>query len=396
MTLDPADCFRHRVSLYGQEKKIASLPDAENRGAAVRGGPSHGAPSDGAPATAPPAAAAAERQPAAARRAGPRRADGPRTIVGIGASAGGLEAFQRLFHGMPRDTGMAFVLIQHLDPHHESLTAELLDKQAALPVVQATDGIRVAADCVYVIPPNCYLTIGGGVLHLSEPIERRGLRMPVDFFFRSLAEEQAARSVAIVLTGTGTDGTLGVREIKAAGGIVIVQDPATAQHDGMIRSALATGMVDRVLALDEMPDMLVRYVKHWYLDGDNRPSPPVETRQDSLSTILGLLRTGAKSDFTAYKNGTLRRRIERRMGINHLTTMDEYVELLRGNRDETIALSKDLLIGVTNFFREPEAWGELEQQVIVPLVREHPGGCRFGSGRPAAPRAKSRTRSPWF
>jgi len=168
-------------------------------------------------------------------------------VVGIGASAGGLEALRNLFRGMPRDTGVAFVLVQPLDPPHQSLMADLLAKYAEIPVVQVTEGMRVECNRIHVIPPNTALTICGGVLHLSEPAARRGMRMPIDQFFISLAEDQQERSVAIVLSGTGTDGTSGVGMIKARGGMLIAHDPATAVYDGMPRSAIATGHVDYVL-----------------------------------------------------------------------------------------------------------------------------------------------------
>ncbi|MGH8515080.1 MAG: chemotaxis protein CheB, partial [Gammaproteobacteria bacterium] len=204
--------------------------------------------------------------PPAAEDAAP--ASTPRTclaVVGIGASAGGLEAFKHFFAAMPPDSGMAFVLIQHLDPTHQSLTAELLGKHTAMPVVEVKDEMRVEQNRVYVIPPNAYLTISGETLHLSEPAERRGLRVPVDFFFRSLADDQQERAIGIILSGSGTDGTFGVREIKAAGGMVMVQSPETTAFDGMPRSAINTGMVDYVATVENMPQVLVGYVRHWYV-----------------------------------------------------------------------------------------------------------------------------------
>jgi two-component system CheB/CheR fusion protein len=293
------------------------------------------------------------------------------TVVGVGASAGGLDAFQQLLVDMPGDTGMAFVLIQHLAPMHESLTAELLDRHTAMPVVQVVDEMRVEPNHVYVIPPNRYLTISGQTLHLTEPIQRRGMRVPIDFFFRSLAEEQHERAIAIVLSGTGTDGTLGVREIKAAGGMVMVQAPETTQFDGMLRSAVGTGVVDYVLPIEKMPDVLTRYVQHWYVNGTGAPAAVAEKAPDDLNTIVGLLRARIKYDFSCYKKGTLTRRIQRRMGLSHIEDMGEYVELLRQEDEEISALYKDLLIGVTNFFREPQSWQALQKHVVAPLVDEH-------------------------
>ena len=293
------------------------------------------------------------------------------TVVGIGASAGGLDAFKGFFTAVPNDTDMVFVLVQHLDPTHVSLTAELLGKQTAMPVVQVTDEVQVEPNHVYVIPPNRYLTISGQRLHLTEPIERRGVRVPIDFFFRSLANEQQERAIGIILSGTGTDGTLGVREIKAAGGMVMVQTPETAQFDGMPSSAIGTGVVDYVLPIEKMPAALIRYVRHWYVNGAVSPPPVDETAPDHLVTIVDLLRARLKCDFSCYKKGTLTRRVQRRMGLKHIEDIGEYVELLRRQKTEVDALYKDLLIGVTNFFREPQSWRFLEESVIAPLVHEH-------------------------
>ncbi len=183
-------------------------------------------------------------------------------IVGIGASAGGLDAFKKFFGALPADSGMAFVLIQHLDPTRESLTAELVGTLHAMRVVQAEDGMRVEANRVYVIPPNTYLSIRERTLRLSAPTAPRSLRMAVDFFLRSLAEDQHENAIGIILSGTGTDGTLGLKEIKAAGGMTMVQDPQTAQHDGMPRSAIASGSADYVLPAEQMADALLAYVRH--------------------------------------------------------------------------------------------------------------------------------------
>ena len=292
-------------------------------------------------------------------------------VVGLGASAGGLDAFKQFFVAMPADSGMAFVLVQHLDPTHISLTDELLAKHTQMRVVQVSDGMPIEPNRVYVIPPNTYLTISGKKLHLTEPLERRGMRVPIDFFFRSLAEEQQEKAIGIVLSGTGTDGTLGVREIKAAGGMVMVQSPETAQHDGMVRSAINTDMVDYVEPIEKMPEVLKQYVQHWYVNGNGKGPPLVEKAVDQMHIIVGLLRARIKYDFSCYKKGTLNRRVQRRMGIKHIDKLSDYVEFLRKNKDEVTALYKDLLISVTNFFREPDAWAELEKEVIVPLVHAH-------------------------
>jgi two-component system CheB/CheR fusion protein len=261
---------------------------------------------------------------------------------------------------------MAFVLIQHLDPMHASHTAELLASHTNLPVVEASDGMAVEPNHVYVIPPGAYLSMSGNVLRLSEPAERRGVRVPIDFFFRSLAEDQQERAICVILSGTGSDGTLGLREVKAAGGIVLAQDPSTSPFDGMPRSAVSTGLVDYVLPPEQMSGVLTRYIRHWYVNGDTPPA--AEQNRDDFNTILAVLRSRIKYDFSCYKKGTLWRRVQRRMGLRHIESLAEYAGVLRANSDEATALFKDLLIGVTNFFREPEAWSTLRDKVIRPLV----------------------------
>jgi two-component system CheB/CheR fusion protein len=290
-------------------------------------------------------------------------------VVGLGASAGGLNALIKFFEAMPADTGMVFVLIQHLDPTHESLSAELIGRHTSMGVVEVKEAMRIEPNRVYVIPPNRSLAISDGTLHLTQPLERRGLRVPIDFFLRSLAQDQQDGAIGIILSGTGTDGTLGIREIKAAGGIVLVQSPETCQFDGMPRSAIATGLVDYVLPVEKMPDALIGYLRHGSVGGDGTAAAGTAKSLDDLSTILGLLRDRVKYDFSCYKKGTLLRRIQRRMGLNRVQEMSEYAELLRRKKEEIDALYKDMLISVTNFFREPETWKTLTKVVIAPLVR---------------------------
>jgi two-component system, chemotaxis family, CheB/CheR fusion protein len=287
----------------------------------------------------------------------------------MGASAGGLDAFTRFFRALPPDSGMAFVLVQHLDPTHESLTAELLGRQTWMPVRQVSGDTPVEADRVYVIPPNKDLSIHQGVLRLTPPAEPRAMRTPIDFFFRTLAEDRQERAIGIILSGTGSDGTLGLKEIKAAGGMTLVQDPGTAQHDGMPRSAIAHDAADLVLAVEQMPKALLKYAQHPYL-AVAEPTPAVEQVTDDLSRILTLVRTRLRFDFTGYKTGTLGRRVRRRMGIRHVERLPDYLRLLRGDPGELKALFKDLLICVTRFFRDPDAWHYLEEQVLPSLMRE--------------------------
>jgi len=295
-------------------------------------------------------------------------------VVGIGASAGGLDAFKQFFNAMPADSGMAFVLIQHLDPTHESLMVDLLSRYTRMKVTQVEDRMPVQADCVYMIPPNKSLAISDGVLQLTDPVMRRGMRMPIDFFFRSLAEGQREKAICIVLSGTGSDGTLGLQAIKANGGMTMAQEPATAQYDGMPRSAEATGMVDYLLPIEKMPEALLKYVRHFYIQA-REPRAPVATEPDNLQSVLAVLRAHTKHDFRCYKKGTLRRRIERRMGLNHVEHMADYLALIRESPGEATLLFKDLLIGVTGFFREPEAFKVLEQEVVPKLVSEKADGA---------------------
>ena len=292
-------------------------------------------------------------------------------IVGVGASAGGLEALKVLFKALPVDTGAAFVVIQHLDPKHESLTAEILSRSTTMPTVQITNGMAVEANHVYVIPPNAYLTLTNNSFQLDEPVLHHGLRMPIDTFLWSLAEQHAEHAIAIIVSGTGCDGTLGLRAVKGGGGLVLAQTPETAQYDGMPRSAIASGSVDVVCAVEAMPEHLIAYLQHPYISKQihSTQSAPV-AKDDSvqLSAILSLLHTRTGHDFRVYKHGTLLRRISRRMGLHHIETMTDYLTFLRAQEDEATILFKDLLIGVTAFFRDPDAFAALEKNVIAPLV----------------------------
>jgi len=290
-------------------------------------------------------------------------------IVGIGASAGGLDAFKKFFSAMPADSSAAFVLIQHLDPTRESLTADLVGTYTRMRVVQAEDGMRLEPNRVYVIPPNAYLSIRERTLRLSAPTAPRSLRMAVDFFLRSLAEDQHENAIGVILSGTGTDGTLGLKEIKAAGGMTMVQDPQTVQHDGMPRSAIFSGSADYVLPAEQMAAALLAYVQHAAVAATSMTVLPEEV-PDPLTAAVGVLRARTKFDFTGYKKGTLRRRIQRRMSLRHLSQLPKYVEVLRNDPAEVTALFKDLLINVTSFFREPAAWQILQEQAIRRLVAE--------------------------
>jgi len=294
-------------------------------------------------------------------------------IVGMGASAGGLEASRKLVNAIPAGTGIAFILVQHLDPTHESMMVDLLSNHTPLTVCQATEGMPIKGDHLYVIPPATYLSVEGGVLHLSHPQARHGARLPFDFLLHSLAKECGTRAVCVVLSGTGTDGSLGLKMVKEKGGLVIVQHPDEAGYDGMPRSAMATGAVDLVLPVAKMPAAIAGYARGTPLAEVRGKAAPKENSQDRLPEIIELLRANTSHDFTLYKRGTLERRIERRMGLAAIAADDtnQYLKLLRSDKDEIELLAKDLLINVTSFFRDPAVFDFLAQKIIPDLIRSH-------------------------
>ncbi len=290
-------------------------------------------------------------------------------IVGIGASAGGLAAFEAFFENMPSDseTGIAFVLVQHLDPGHKSILSELVRRYTRMRVFEVKDGMTVEPNCTYIIPPNKDMALRNGKLHLLEPMPTLGVRLPIDFFFRSLAQDRGEEAICIVLSGTGSDGTLGLKAIKEAGGMVMVQESESATYDGMPRSAIATGMADYILPVKDMPAQLISYVENAF--GKNR-RPVVVPSSDITSWIQRieiLLRGHSGHDFSGYKQSTIARRIEKRMVVNKIDHLEQYVEYLRQNPNELETLFRELLIGVTSFFRDPEAFEMLSDKVIPRL-----------------------------
>ncbi len=299
----------------------------------------------------------------------------PFPIVGLGASAGGLEAFSNLLRDLPSDTGMAFVLVQHLDPNHESILAHLIAQVTKMKVEEAQEGMKVVPNCVYVIPPGKEITIVEGALAL-EPRTRKsnGTYMPIDVFFRSLAEIQGSKAVAVVLSGNGSDGALGIEEIHRRGGISIVQDPSSAKFDGMPQSALSTHYVDLILAPSDIAAELARIGKHPFLGKTSvvaAKSGEDETAR-SLSQIFALLRTRTGVDFTQYKRNTLDRRISRRMVLHQIEALPQYLGFLKDRPDEIDALQADFLINVTRFFRDPEAFEVLRDKVFGELMKDKP------------------------
>ncbi|MHB8970114.1 MAG: chemotaxis protein CheB [Pirellulaceae bacterium] len=287
-------------------------------------------------------------------------------IVGIGASAGGLAAFEAFFSGMPANTdpGMAFVLVQHLAPDHKSILTDLIRRYTRMQVFEVVDGMEVRPNCAYIIPPNRDMAFLRGTLQLLEPFAPRGQRLPIDFFFRSLAQDQHERAICIVLSGTGSDGTQGVRAIKDEGGMVMAQDPSSTEYDGMPRSALATGLVDYELLPAEMPAQLIAYVAHAFGKPFRAVAVPASQSENAWQKIFILLRAKTGHDFSQYKPNTVHRRVERRMAVHQIETLEGYVKYLQQTPAEVESLFRDLLIGVTNFFRDPEAFQVLEEQVI--------------------------------
>lgn len=297
------------------------------------------------------------------------------SIVALGASAGGLEALEVFFKNMPADSGLAFVVVQHMDPVHEDMLAELLQRDTTMPVCRIRDGMTVEPNRVHVIPPNRDLSIFHGVLYLLEHSAESGPRMPIDFFFRSLAEDCGGRSVGVLLSGMGTDGTVGLRTIKEKCGAVFVQDPKSAKFDSMVRSAIRENLADVIAPVEELPARILEYVRHASV------SSPATVEQESdngdssgMEKVLILLRCQTGHDFSVYKHSTLWRRIERRMNLHHLTAVDDYVRFLGENPQELELLFKEMLIGVTEFFRDATVWERLRGEVIPEMIRTRPDG----------------------
>jgi two-component system, chemotaxis family, CheB/CheR fusion protein len=295
-------------------------------------------------------------------------------IVAIGASAGGLQAFEAFFAAMPADSGMAFVLVSHLDPTHISILPELIQKKTQMTVHLITDGLKIQPNMIYVIPPNKDMAILNGVLHLMDLPHPRGFNLPIDSFFKSLAQDQGADAVGIILSGTGSDGSLGVRQIKGELGMVMVQDEDSAKYSGMPRSAIATGLVDYTLPVEKMPEALVKYARHASVKSRSRISLVEKKNQNALQKICILLRTHTKRDFSLYKKNTIIRRVERRMHVHQIDNIEDYHTYLARSEREIHVLFKDLLIGVTSFFRDPEAFAALKEKYLPGLLSDKTEG----------------------
>ncbi len=306
-------------------------------------------------------------------------------IIGIGASAGGLEALEQFLSNVPEKSGMAFIVIQHLDPTQKGMLPELLQRITSMKVYQVKDRMPVRINSVYVIPPNTSMSILNGVLHLFEPVESRGLRLPIDFFFRSLADDRKDLSIGVILSGMGSDGNIGLRAIKEKNGLVMVQDPSDAKFDSMPRSAIDAVTIDIVAAARELPARLVECLKHMPAIRSDLSAEVKD--KSSLEKIIILLRNQTGNDFSLYKKNTLYRRIERRMSVHKIDRIVSYVHFLQGNPKEVEILFKELLIGVTNFFRDAPVWEKLKEKVLPAIIsRQQPGsilrawipGCSTG------------------
>jgi len=293
-------------------------------------------------------------------------------VVGLGASAGGLEAFEQFFSSMPPDCGIAFVLVPHLDPTHASMMSDLLKRYTTMKVIEVKDKMRVEPDRIYVIPPNKDLSIREGILHLSAPQEPHGLRMPIDYFFRSLAEDCGERAICIILSGNGTDGTMGLRAIHGAGGMSMVQEVSTAKYDGMPRSAISTGLSDYVLPVQKMPTQLDSYIRHTFLKKAVKIPSGTEKTPETIQKILAIIKNKTGHDFSFYKKSTINRRIERRMNLHDIEDPSTYARYLQEHPDEVKMLFKELLIVVTSFFRDPEAFEVLKKKILPKYLEGKP------------------------
>jgi len=310
-------------------------------------------------------------------------------IVGIGASAGGLAALKKFVFSLPEMTGMAYIIVQHLDPTHDSLLSEILVKQSKMPVTDAKDNEKVAPDHIYVIPPDAYLAIESGKIKLTKPEETRGLRKSIDHLFRSLAKGYKDSCAGIILSGSGSDGTAGLREIKATGGLVLAQDPETATHGSMPQSAIEAEVVDKVCLVEDMSEILLKFAKHPLKQKNQAENDDknVENSDKSLEEIGAILKAHENFNINQYKPGTIQRRISRRMSLTNIMKYDEYLKKLRVDEEERRQLTKDLLINVTDFFRDPDAYEVIEKKVIPDIldnlskkddVRVWVAGCASG------------------
>ena len=312
-----------------------------------------------------------KRQSAAKAQIAPPARESNTTVVAIGASAGGIEALTDLMTYLSPDTGMAFVLVQHLDPKHHSILTELLARKTTMSVTEVSDGLPIKPNHVYVIPPNATMSISDHTLHLGPREESRGAHMSVDHFMRSLAEQEGNRAIGVILSGSGSDGTMGMAEIQAHGGVTFAQDEATAKYDGMPRSAVQAGCVDYVLPPKGIAKELARIARHPYVARNILPGA-AEAAPDAgpgLNTIFHVLRRATGVDFTHYRQTTILRRIQRRMVVHKIDKLEDYAKFLQSKPSEVKALYQDMLINVTSFFRGPRVFETLKATVFPAIQK---------------------------
>ncbi|MDX9770391.1 MAG: CheR family methyltransferase, partial [Tenuifilaceae bacterium] len=300
-------------------------------------------------------------------------------VIAIGASAGGLEALQDFFSAMPTDTNLAFVVIQHLSPDYKSLMDELLARHTSIPIQVASDGMPIKPNNIYLIPPRKNISIFHEKLYLDDQGAKKGLNLPIDIFFRSLATDKGKHAIGIILSGTGSDGTLGTRAIKEAGGMIMVQDEMTAKFDGMPRSSIATGLVDYILNPSKMPEALLNYVEHPFIRKSQSKENILGKDLDTLTKITLILRDYCGIDFSYYKENTIIRRLERRVSINRFNTLEEYLIFLSESDKEKDILYREMLIGVTRFFRDTEAFTSLTKNILSQIQYNPKVGVRVWS-----------------
>ena len=300
-------------------------------------------------------------------------------VIAIGASAGGLEALQDFFSAMPTDTNLAFVVIQHLSPDYKSLMDELLARHTSIPIQVASDGMPIKPNNIYLIPPRKNISIFHEKLYLDDQGAKKGLNLPIDIFFRSLATDKGKHAIGIILSGTGSDGTLGTRAIKEAGGMIMVQDEMTAKFDGMPRSSIATGLVDYILHPSKMPEALLNYVEHPFIRKSQSKENILGKDLDTLTKITLILRDYCGIDFSYYKENTIIRRLERRVSINRFNTLEEYLIFLSESDKEKDILYREMLIGVTRFFRDTEAFTSLTKNILSQIQYNPKVGVRVWS-----------------
>lgn len=287
-------------------------------------------------------------------------------VVAVGASAGGLEALKQFFEPIRSAENMAFAVIQHLSPDHQSHMGEILGRTTPLPVKTIEDGMKVDPGQIYCNPPGKEVGLFHGVFRLSDSTAP-GIRAPIDYFFRSLAEDQDKNAVAVILSGTGTDGTLGIKEIKARGGMVMAQEPAEAQYGGMPQSAIETGMVDHILPVGKMAELLIEYTRHPYVVGLKTTEGEDRSIEEQVQKILMLIRSRTGNDFANYKQSSIHRRIERRMAVNRIEKMSQYIRYVQENPGEADRLFQELLIRVSSFFRDPDAFKSISEEILPEL-----------------------------